>query len=132
MGVHARAVSAALLVIIGSCSGQQLAGASLNSCVPAGECLPCAKSEMSEPFCKASGHKLELLCLVDGANTTTFKSCTLVSTAYQGFHDVMMFEVVMLLVLLVAFQALRKEKLKHVSSFDMRKDLKQPSKPFEI
>ncbi|ETV89472.1 hypothetical protein H257_00742 [Aphanomyces astaci] len=127
-----RTVGIILLVSIGACAGQRLAGTALNACASTGDCLPCAKSEMSEAFCKASGQKQELLCLVNGVNTTTFKSCTLVSTTYQGFHNVVMFEVLMLLVLLLAFQALRKEKMKHVSSFDIRKDPKQPSQPFQI
>ncbi|KAG9416303.1 hypothetical protein AC1031_000698 [Aphanomyces cochlioides] len=129
--VHVR-LSAICLAMTALTYAQNTANAISASCVIVGDCLPCAKSEMSEQFCKMSGHKQELSCLEGGVNRTKFKECIAVSSAYSECHDVVMFEVIMLLLLLLAFQALRKEKQKYVSSFDKRKDPHTPSKPFQI
>ncbi|OQR98359.1 hypothetical protein THRCLA_21893 [Thraustotheca clavata] len=99
-------------------------------CISVGECMPCAKSEANENYCRGTGYKQELICMKGALNITIYEFC-LPPTTNQGLTNVLTFESLMLVILLFASILLQKEKKKHLSSFDLRKDPRQPSKPFQ-
>ncbi|KDO32794.1 hypothetical protein SPRG_02492 [Saprolegnia parasitica CBS 223.65] len=101
-----------------------------DQCHAVGDCLPCAKSEANENWCRGTGHKQELLCKSETANTTVYERC-IPPAANQDFSVVLTFEAAMCGILALASVLLAKEKKKHMSSFDLRKDPRQPSKPFQ-
>ncbi|DAZ97789.1 TPA: hypothetical protein N0F65_009535 [Lagenidium giganteum] len=105
-------------------------------CDLVGDCHACPMTEKDESYCRETGHRQELLCEQTNTDNGTnapdehkqrkikFKSCSPVLRANK-FHQVLMFEVVMAVMLSLAYMALVKERRKHMSSFDLRKDPRQ-------
>ncbi|OQR99067.1 hypothetical protein ACHHYP_07477 [Achlya hypogyna] len=115
---------------LGSAGDPKLRSKLGDQCRLVGDCMPCAKSEADENWCRGTGYKQELLCKTEVTNTTVFEHCIPPAT-HQGLSSVLSFEAVMLAIVAVAAVLLKKEKKKHLSSFDLRKDPRQPSKPFQ-
>lgn len=104
-------------------------------CERIGDCHSCAVSEKDEAYCRETGHRQELSCPkpsengapVDpenGPKEIRFVACSPVEKAQPGLR-VLTFEIIMGGLLAGAFFLLKKERRKHMSSFDMRKDEKK-------
>ncbi|RLN31705.1 hypothetical protein BBJ28_00021911 [Nothophytophthora sp. Chile5] len=110
------------------------------ACSLVGACVACPASEKDELFCRETGFRQELDCpkpkdpkadplLVkpEDMRETRFKACTVEDTSSPGMA-VVKFEVrgvAMALLLAASVVLLRRERGKHMSSFDLRKDPRQ-------
>ncbi|KAG7383734.1 hypothetical protein PHYPSEUDO_003349 [Phytophthora pseudosyringae] len=107
------------------------------ACWLVGECVACPESERDESFCRETGYRQELDCprpkdpkdealltKPEDERETRFKACSPADTARPGVV-VVKFEAVMSVLLAVSVVLLRRERGKHMSSFDLRKDPRQ-------
>ncbi|KAG6956310.1 hypothetical protein JG688_00011486 [Phytophthora aleatoria] len=107
------------------------------ACALVGECMACPTSEKDESFCRETGYRQELDCprpkdpkdaelltKPEDERETRFKACSPADTARPGVA-VVKFEAMMSVILAVSVILLRRERGKHMSSFDMRKDPRQ-------
>ncbi|POM68419.1 Hypothetical protein PHPALM_15424 [Phytophthora palmivora] len=107
------------------------------ACALVGECVACPESEKDESFCRETGYRQELECprpkdpkdeslltKPEDERETRFKACSPEDTARPGVA-VVKFEAAMAVILAVSVVLLRRERGKHMSSFDMRKDPRQ-------
>uniref|UniRef100_H3H0E3 PSI domain-containing protein n=1 Tax=Phytophthora ramorum TaxID=164328 RepID=H3H0E3_PHYRM len=106
------------------------------ACSLVGECVACPDSE-SDESCRETGFRQELDCprakdptaenlltKPEDERETRFKACSPADTARPGVA-VVKFEAVMTVLLAVSVLLLRRERGKHMSSFDLRKDPRQ-------
>ncbi|TMW55292.1 hypothetical protein Poli38472_013183 [Pythium oligandrum] len=103
-------------------------------CELLGECHVCPASEKDEVYCRETGHRQEMKCplAADDAHADVanrgyeirFQACTPVEKA-NPLKSVLTFELVMSGVLIGCFVLLQKERRKHVSMFDLRKEPRQ-------
>ncbi|OWZ05180.1 hypothetical protein PHMEG_00022773 [Phytophthora megakarya] len=107
------------------------------ACLLVGECVACPESEKDENFCRETGYRQELDCprpmdpkdetlltKPEDERETRFKACSPADSARPGVA-VVKFEAAMAVILAVSVVLLRRERGKHMSSFDMRKDPRQ-------
>ncbi|ETP46185.1 hypothetical protein F442_07515, partial [Phytophthora nicotianae P10297] len=107
------------------------------ACSLVGECMACPTSEKDESFCRETGYRQELDCprpkdpkdaalltKPEDERETRFKACSPADTSRPGVA-VVKFEALMSVILAVSVILLRRERGKHMSSFDMRKDPRQ-------
>ncbi|GLE08080.1 hypothetical protein PINS_up019041 [Pythium insidiosum] len=99
-------------------------------CEKIGDCHACPASEKDEVHCRETGHRQELSCPRPGVNGAAdtkeilFRACSPVEKAHP-FVRVFTFEIVMIGLFALSFMLLQKERRKHLSPLDVRKDARQ-------
>ncbi|CEG39147.1 RxLR-like protein [Plasmopara halstedii] len=104
------------------------------ACSLVGECMSCPITEKDESFCRETGYRQELACphskdeallqTLEEKQTPRYRPCSPADTVRPGVTFVK-FEAIMSLLLAISVTLLRREREKHMSSFDLRKDSRQ-------